>query len=288
VTRQLRYALEAALVYLLYGVFWMLPLPAASALGGWAMRLIGPRLRLSKVGQDNLSLAFPEKSAAEKNKIMDGMWDNLGRVAGEYPHLRRIGPQVELVGQNFAEAMRDGGQPALMFAGHLGNWEIPALRCQTGLGIHIVYREPNNALVDGLLQHARRFGCIGQIRKGGKGAREIVTALHKSGVIGMLADQKLNEGLPIPFFGHDAMTAPAIAHFCLKFGCPIYPFRTERIAGCRFRATVYPPLTIARTGDKNADVRRILEDINRVLEGWVRERPEQWLWIHRRWPKAQV
>jgi KDO2-lipid IV(A) lauroyltransferase len=116
------------------------------------------------------------------------------------------------------------------------------------------------------------------------GAREIVTALKGGAAIAMLMDQKLNEGLPVPFFGRPAMTAPAIAQFALKFRCPVYPARAERLGGSRIRVTVLPPLDIRETGDKEADIFKILTDINMLLESWIRERPEQWLWIHRRWP----
>jgi KDO2-lipid IV(A) lauroyltransferase len=93
--------------------------------------------------------------------------------------------------------------------------------------------------------------------------------------------------MAVPFFGHDAMTAPAIAHFALKFGMPVYPSRVERIAGTRFRVTVHPPLRIESSGDQEQDTRRILTAMNRQLEDWIRERPEQWLWIHKRWPESE-
>ena len=193
--------------------------------------------------------------------------------------------EVEIVGIEHIEMARDSGRPALLFSGHIANWEIPAIRQRTGLDLHVVYRKPNNPGVDRLLRYARSSGCIGQIQKGSDGAREIVSVLRKGGAIGMLVDQKLNEGLPIPFFGRDAMTAPAIAHFALKFKCPIYPYRVERFSDSRYRITILEALAIENTGCKLDDVKRILTDINALLEGWIRATPEQWLWIHRRWPK---
>jgi KDO2-lipid IV(A) lauroyltransferase len=120
-------------------------------------------------------------------------------------------------------------------------------------------------------------------RKARQGAREMLSVLKKNGVLGILMDQKLNEGVAIPFFGRDAMTAPAIALFALKFGCPVYPTRVERLNGCRFKMTIYPALETPRSGNQEQDTRTMLVEINRLLETWIRERPEQWLWIHRRW-----
>jgi KDO2-lipid IV(A) lauroyltransferase len=111
---------------------------------------------------------------------------------------------------------------------------------------------------------------------------------RSGGVLALLVDQKLNEGMAVPFFGRDAMTAPAVAHFALKFGMPIYPSRVERLKGARFRVTVYPPMQMTPTGDLEQDTRRVLTDMNRQLEGWIRERPEQWLWIHKRWPESKA
>lgn len=285
--RRLRYGLETVLAYAVYGFFRLLPVEKASALGGFLLRKIGPCLGGSRTALKNLDRAFPEKTAAEKQRILSGMWDNLGRVIAEYPHLHRIWPRVELVGGAYLEAARESGKSAIFLAGHLANWEINAIGArQCGLPLHLVYRKPNNAGVDGLLRHARSSGASGYIEKGAEGAREIFKLLRKGEAIGMLVDQRLNEGVPANFFGHPAMTASAFAQFALKFGCPLYPSRIERLGGCRFRMTVFPPLEVLPTGDREADVKNLVDAMNGRLEDWIRERPEQWLWIHRRWQEV--
>ena len=100
----------------------------------------------------------------------------------------------------------------------------------------------------------------------------------------MLVDQKMNDGLAAPFFGHDAMSPPALAQFALKFRCPVIPVRVERLQGPNFRITCYPPLEITPSGDKQRDILDITTKVNSVLEGWIREQPAQWLWLHNRWP----
>lgn len=283
--RHVRHVLEGLLAHVIYGFFWLLPMEKASSLGGYLLTKAGPYLPAAKIAARNLDRAFPEKTQAEKKVILKGMWDNLGRVIAEYPHLHHIWKNAEVHGIEHLEAARDNGKAAILFSAHTANWEVPILRQKTGLDLHIVYRKPNNRWVEKLLSHARSLGGVGYIEKGPSGARAIVTLLRAGGVVGMLVDQKLNEGVAIPFFGHDAMTAPAIAHFALKFGCPLYPFRVERVAGCRFRLTAFPPLPVTATGQKDNDVKRILTDINFLLESWIREKPEQWLWVHQRWPK---
>ena len=97
-------------------------------------------------------------------------------------------------------------------------------------------------------------------------------------------DQKLNSGIPVPFFGRDAMTAPAVATFALRYDCPVWPVRVERLAGASFRVTVHPKLAMPEQGTREERIHAITVAINRTLEDWIRERPEQWLWLHRRWP----
>jgi KDO2-lipid IV(A) lauroyltransferase len=284
--RKCRYALETAAAYIVYGLFRLLPVETSSNLGGFIMRWIGPHMGITRTALRNLDLAFPEKTAAEQRAIVMEMWDNLGRVIGEYPHLRRIAPRVEVVGGEHLDAVQASGAAALFFSAHLSNWEVGALVARRhGVDITLVYRRPNNPWVDGLLRHARDSGGAGHVAKGKGAARDILSILKTGGTVGMLMDQKMNEGLPIPFFGRDAMTAPALALFALARGCPVHPWRAERTGPAKFRVTIFPPLAIRDTGDKDADVRRILEQVNAEMEGWIRARPGEWLWIHRRWPQ---
>ena len=110
--------------------------------------------------------------------------------------------------------------------------------------------------------------------------------IRRKGHLGMLVDQKLNTGIPVPFFGRDAMTAPALAQLALKFNLPVIPGAVQRLDGCRFRLTVYPPLPLPDTGNRDEDTRLLMLEVNRFLEGAIRAVPAQWLWLHRRWPDS--
>lgn len=283
--RQARYALETVFVCVAYGFFWLLPLETASNIGGWVGRHLGPRLPSSDVARRNLAAAFPDKTPEAREKIVVGMWDNLGRIMAEYPHLPRIWKNISSEGDEYTRAARDSGKPVIICTGHLGNWEIiPVYTKNNGLNMCPVYRKPNNPGVARLLHYARGASAATLIAKGAGGAREMLSVLKKNGCLGILNDQKLNEGMPIPFFGRDAMTAPAVARFALHFKCPIYLLRVERLEGAHFKVTVYPPMAVSRPGNDEQNMRATLTEINRVMEGWIRERPEQWLWTHRRWP----
>jgi KDO2-lipid IV(A) lauroyltransferase len=251
---------------------------------------IGPRLGVSNRARRNLRTALPELSATQIAAILRGMWDNLGRVAAEYPHLRNIRvfdamSRVETRGLEHLDGALAAGRRVILFGGHLGNWEIAALAAgQYELDIAQIYRAANNPLIDRMI--ARMRGGNGElIAKGAVASRRAVAALRRGGHVSLLADQKLNEGIAVPFFGRPAMTAPALALLALRFQCAVLPVRVERLKGARFRLTLYPPLELPRTGNRDADVAVLMAAVNATLEGWIRESPEQWFWVHSRWPE---
>jgi KDO2-lipid IV(A) lauroyltransferase len=279
--------------YLGFALFRALPLDASSAFGGWLGRHLGPHLSVHRRAAENLARAMPELSPAEQARVLDGMWDNLGRVLAEYAHLTELDVgtvdrpgRVEIVGLEHVIALRDSGQPALFFSGHYGNWELNCLAAgHFGLPMLHVYRAANNPLTENLLQKLRKPLGGSHVPKGIQAARAILSTLKRNEFVAMLVDQKLNTGIAVPFFGRDAMTTPALAEFALRFDCPVLPAMVERLGGAHFRVTVEPPIRFTKTGDRDADIYNATLTVNRKLEDWIRARPDHWFWVHRRWPK---
>jgi KDO2-lipid IV(A) lauroyltransferase len=273
----------------LFGGFKLLPLDCASALGGALARRIGPFLGVSKHARRNISRAFPELTETEIARVAAGMWDNLGRVAAEYPHLAKIcvfesGGRVETNGFEHVDRAVAAGRRMIVFSGHIANWEIAMLAgIQHGISVAQIYRAGNNPLLDRMI--ARFRGGEGElIPKGRVAARRAIAALRRGTNLTLLADQKMNDGIPVPFFGRMAMTAPGLAILALRFDCDVLPARVERLDGARFRLTVFPPLPLTRSGDFHADAAALMARVNATLEEWIRDKPEQWLWVHKRWP----
>jgi Kdo2-lipid IVA lauroyltransferase/acyltransferase len=280
--------LEALAAALAFGAFGALPIDWASALGGVLGRLIGPFLGISGQARRNLKRALPELSDPEISRVVAGMWDNLGRVAAEYPHLREMrvfepGGRVETHGFEHMDRAVATGRRMIIFSGHIANWEIGMLAAvQYGIRVAQIYRAANNPLVDRMITRFR--GDAGElIPKGAVAARRAIATLRHGGHLTMLADQKLNDGIPVPFFGHPAMTSSALASLALRFDCDVLPARVERLNGAHFRLTVFPALPLPRSGNPHADVADLMAQVNAVLESWIRDRPEQWFWVHRRW-----
>ncbi len=278
---------EAAGLVAIMAVFACLPIDWASGFGARLGRLIGPRLGISRRALSNLGLALPDNDEFQNRRILRGMWSNLGRTVAEFPHLSRIcadrSPRVEIVNAEGLEQLVASGHPMVLFGGHLANWEVgpTVIHRLLGQSLLSVYRAANNPYVNWLLR--RLLGSRRAVAKGAEGGRDLVRHLLRGGHVAMLVDQKLNDGIAVPFFGHDAMTAPALARLALRFRCPIVPVRVERLEGARFRFTVLPALHAADTGDAAADVLGTMTRVNGIIEHWIRARPEQWLWIHRRW-----
>ncbi|MEE9209503.1 MAG: lauroyl acyltransferase [Kiloniellales bacterium] len=289
--KRLRYLIEALALRVAFVLLGLLPVDTASNLGGFLGRNIGPRLPASARARRNLRLVFPENSAAETERIVAGMWDNLGRVAAEYPHIGEItapeSGRIDWIDTAPVRAMRDDGCAGILVSAHLANWEVmPAAAIQRGVDMTIIVREPNNPLVRPLIERAR--GVAGGVRapKGLPGAKAAVGALRRGRVLGLLYDQKLNDGISVPFFGIEAMTPAAPAQLALRFGCPLVPVRVERVGPARFRLASFDALALPQSGDRQADTVAVMTTLNEILEAWIRDRPEQWLWLHRRWPEA--
>lgn len=288
--RYFRYPLEAAGLWLVLAFFRVLPLDLASNVGAFLGRLVGPWLPASRIAEQNLAMAFPEKSAGERQAIVRGMWDNLGRVAGELPHLNEIcnpdSGRVELIGpENYAILQRNDA-PAIAVSGHFANWEVLNVTAlHQGIAIAVIAREPNNPLVARIIDSMRGVSGGERIPKGKHGGRLSLAKLSGGGTVGVLMDQKMNEGIAVDFFGRPAMTADGPALLALRTRSVMVPCRIERLRGARFRVTCPPPVPLPDTGDRGRDVADLTETLNRMLEDWIRQRPEQWFWAHRRWAR---
>jgi Kdo2-lipid IVA lauroyltransferase/acyltransferase len=290
-SEKLRYGAEAAGFFTLIGLFRILGLDGASALGGFLGRNVFYRTSASTRARNNLRAAYPEKTDAEIEAIILEMWDNLGRTVAEYAHLDKLSihgadPRIEGRLEEGDKALASG-KGVLFVSGHFANWEIlPFVATQQGYEGGEVYRPLNNPYVDRWMVRQRmKNGTPDQIAKGAQGTRRIFTLLRAGKGIFLLVDQKTNEGVPAPFFGRDAMTTPAPAALALKLGALVVPAYNERLKGSRFRVTLHPPVEFTPTGDSERDTLALTVKINERIEELVRQRPSQWLWIHRRWPK---
>ncbi len=282
--KTLQYRIEAWLLAALFGLFRILPLDIASTIGGALGQMIGPFFSAHGTAKKNLRMVFPDWTERAIQTTTMRMWEHLGRVGAEYPSLpSRLPSRLTVTG---AEHLPKPGQAAFFFSGHLGNWELLCpIAHRRDVDLSVVYRKTNNPYVDGMIAELRKVHTNELIAKGARGGVKILGSLKRGGAVALLVDQKTNNGIPVPFFGRDAMTSPAIAEIALKYDIPIIPARVIRTQGAHFHSIIYPPLGVEKTGDHKRDVLATMTAINAMLESWIRETPEQWFWVHRRWPK---
>jgi Kdo2-lipid IVA lauroyltransferase/acyltransferase len=262
----------------------------------WFMRKAGPWLPEHRVGRANLVAAFPDKPAAEIDQILAGVWDNLGRFAVEFSHIDRLSnadpslPDDDIVADPATSErfhrLRHDGKPALIFASHLANWELPALvAARHGLDTAVLFRPPNiRAVSDAVLKI--RAGCMGTLVATGLDAPvKLGRILEANGHVAMLADQHFVKGVEVTFFGRRCKANPLIAQLARHVESPIHGSRIVRRSDDRnrFFIEMTEALTPARDAQGLIDIQGTMQVITTVIEGWVREHPEQWLWLHRRW-----
>lgn len=286
--KQLKWRLEAALVRGLFAFSRFLGPLRASNLGGAVARKLGPLIPVSRIARRNLGAAFPQHDVAWREQILRECWDNLGRTMMELPHVARLPQSATGPGWNVLglENLPSSGR-AILVSAHMANWEILVpVAAHAGLHLGGFYRAPDNPLVDTLLRDMRDAGPERPLfPKGAAGARLALKHMMKGGALGLLADQKLNEGLELTFFGHPAMTTSAPAELALRFECPLIPVQIQRLGPCHFHIVVEKPLPWPDSGDRHQDVRLLTAALNTRIEAWLRERPGEWLWLHRRLPK---
>jgi len=286
--------LEAAAAAASLKLLGALPPAAASRLAGGLAAAIGPLLPVSRVADANLARALPDLNQAARARIVRGVWRSLGQTVGEFPHLPSLhrsshGPGWEIEGTDVLDAILARGGPTIFFSAHMGNWEIfaPVARAY-GVSVPAFYRAAGNARVDALINAIRRRASgagVVNFAKGSAGARKAAMHLARGGIMAMLVDQKLNDGIEARFFGLPAMTAPAPAAFALRYRCQLVPAHCVRLAPARLRMVIEPPLTLPSTGNRTADILALTQSINDTVERWIRADPASWLWLHRRWPK---
>jgi KDO2-lipid IV(A) lauroyltransferase len=263
---------------------------------GSFMRRIGPFLPEHRIGRANLTAAFPEKSSAEIDAILRGVWDNVGRVAAEFAHLDHLSdfdpwhperparieaPAADI--KRFLSMMEDG-KPALVFGAHYANWELPAV-CAAACNVDsaVLYRRPNIPAIDKWL-HSTRAASMGKLISTGLDAPvKIAEALEAGTHVGMLVDQYYVRGVDVTFFGRRTKANPLLARLARHFDCPIHGTRVVRLPNHRFRAELTEEIPAMRDADGKIDISGTMQVIMSVIEGWIREHPEQWLWLHRRW-----
>lgn len=287
--KKIRYILELIAVKVFLFFFRVIGLKNASNFGSFLAKFIGQKLKVNKLAINNMKNALPNLTDDEISQNIEGMWDNLGRICGEYIYVGKMKPKeldkytvIRGEGQKRLDNLRKSKIGGIIISGHIANWEIgPKFFLNQNIKVKTVYRPLNNPYVEKLTANMRGVELI---QKSSKGSREIVQHIKDGGYVLIMADQKVSEGEPVKFFHKDAITTTSMARIALKYNVPIIPARCVRDGQkFNFLVDIDKNLEVEKSDDINADVLSLTRKINEKLENWITQYPSQWFWVHNRW-----
>ena len=293
----MRQRLEYAAAWPFIKILGILPRPLARATGiglAWAVYLLHVRLR--QVGMRNLAMAFPEKSEAERARILRGEFASLGRQLAEVCHFpqytRENVEQVVVYDglENYEQAYARG-KGVLFLTAHFGGWELSAFTHSLhGHWMHVVVRAMDNVYLDRLIRRYRSMHG-NQVVEKDDFVRGLLAAMKAGEVVGILMDTNMTppQGIFVDFFGIPACTASGLARIALRTDAAVVPTFTIWDAELgKYRLRFDPAVELVRTGDLEADIKANTQKFTSIIEEYVRKYPEQWLWVHRRWKTRPV
>jgi len=282
--------IAAACALSFWSVCEVLPVRWASALGSVVMGIGGRYVGRMRKVRANLEIALPNLSSGERNRLARDMRFNLGRTWSELPHLAEIcrpgSPWIDIRGSEHYEREIAAGRPVVFVTGHLGNWEITAgAVAHRNTPLTVVYAPNRNPVIERRLHRYRQGLRCGLVPKQ-SAARLLVKALSDGESVGLLVDQRVPDGVLIPFFGRPALTTVSPARLALKFGAAIVPTQCQRLGGTRFRITFHEPLRPEDIPPGTDAKTALTMRINAYIEDWIRDQPADWYCMQWRWPKA--
>ena len=296
--QDLQWRLEYAVLRSVAAVFRSLPLNCATSASAFAWRRLAPIVnpKRHKRALDNLAIAFPEKTDAERREIALRHWENLGRVMVETMRIDRFldePERVDIVSQNIFSRYKDKLGAAVGVSLHMGNWELAILPFTwAGANPAAVYRSVTNPYVDRYVRAQRKDlypdglfgrGNVGEHGDDQKTARAIMDFVRRGGRLGLVCDLYDRTGMPVPFFGKDAKTQAIGAMIARRVGARIWLSRVKRIGISSSFEIELKELRVPRTANQAEDIRWTMTHMQEQFEAWIRDAPEQWMWSNRRW-----
>ena len=275
--------LEAIILYFIYYLITALPFKISSLIMGNFFRFLGPLLSWNKRADNQLRFAIPKLSLKQRTLILREMWENLGRTLGEFPHTEKLFNSgfIEIKG---IEKISSNYKSYFIVGAHLGNWEtLSLLGNKLNKNSGIVYRKLNNPIANRLLLKRSKNKSFQILEKGKKAANGMLRVLKNEGIVFILADQQLREGISVPFFGKPANTSITHIKLAHKLKIPIFLVQSIRLKNHNHQILIKEKILVS----KETDIPKVALRINQHFEKWILENPEQWLWPHRRWGKKK-
>ncbi len=281
----IKYLFQFVIVIFLFLIFKLLGLKFSSYISGKLFQIVGPFFRSKKVIDLNLKNVYPELDLRNKKKIINGMWNNYGRVFAEYIFIKDFRKNkyenIIIEGKEVLDQIKKDKKQVIFISGHFGNFELMAMEIEkSGINLAAIYRPLNNIFLNKVMEKIRKdYICENQIKKGVGGLKNLMKLIKKNFSIALMLDQRVSEGIKVNFFKKEAYTTTIPAQLVKKFDLPIVPVSIKRYENVKFKMTIHQPVNFKET----ETIEIITEKLNKILEKMVIENPQEWIWTHNRW-----
>jgi len=282
----IKYFLQFILIFVLFSLYKIIGLKAASYISAVLFKALGPIFRSKKIIHANISKALPNLNVFEKNKIINEMWCNYGKIFAEYMFIKefrngKFSKKITIENQKILEKIKNDSSPVIFISGHFNNFELMAMHIEkSGIKLSAIYRPLNNKFLNPLMEGIRvQYICKNQIKKGSAGTRKLVSNFKNGQSVALMIDQRVSEGIKSKFFDNPALTTTIPAQFVKKFKTKIVPIYIERLKNDNFNIKIHNPINFS----ENETLDTITLKLNKILEKMILHNPNQWIWTHNRW-----
>ena len=284
--KYIKYFIQFLFAILSYVIFKILGPGLSSKLSGKIFKLIGPFFRPKNIIHTNIKRAIPNINSEKLDRITSLMWTNYGNVFAEFMFLKNfrygnLSSKIQVDGQDILEEIKKSNKQVIFISGHFCNFELMAMYLEkTGINLATIYRPLNNFFLNGFMERIRtKYICKYQIKKGIGGLKKLINLKKKNFSTALMIDQRVSEGILSNFFNQEALTTTIPAQLVKKFNIPVVPVYIERINYLNFKITINKPINF----QKETSIKNITDDLNKILEVMILDKPEQWIWSHNRW-----
>ena len=285
--KKIKYFIEFIIIIFFLMILKILGLKISLFISSFIFKLIGPLFRAKRISYNNLSIVLQNITKNKKNKIIEMMWENYGKIFSEYMFIKnfrtdpKFSKKIVIENQEELEKIKLQNKPVIFVSGHFSNFELMAMHLErSNINLAAIYRPLNNIFLNPIMERIRKkYICKKQIKKGISGTKELLKEFKNGTSIALMIDQRVSEGIKSDFFGKEALTTTIPAQFSKKFDTSIVPIYIERLTDDTFKLKIFNSIKFP----KDDSISNITLKLNKILEKMIMSNPEQWIWTHDRW-----
>jgi len=280
----IKYLLESSIIYLFFILIKLLRLGLSRKLFAYFFYFFGRYIKSLKIIEQNIKNISPDIKSHELKNLIKNMWFNYGMTFVEYIYLykfRKLNDHVQIKGEDILKNIRDQRKPVIFVSGHFANYELMSMEItKQKINLATIYRPLNNIFLNPFMEFLRKkYVCSNQIKKGLVGVKDAIRYIEKNYSIALMIDQRVSEGISVPFFNKAASTTTLPAQLAQKFNLDIVPVYIHRTNNNNFEIEFLEPIK----NNLNNDKIEITVKLNKILEKMIKKNPSQWILTHNRW-----